>query len=230
MTYILGSSCPDGVVLIADRKIIEDDGATVKFEEKLFVDLPIAIIGAAGSTTLSRKFRAEMLGYIEEKKGQLGLQSFSEALEAIVSKLNRGYRDRVQGEIDVLLALKHASGRAILKFIDHYGVSDDVLDYKAIGTGQPFGSVFLKEVWEKGMSMRKVAALGYFIVKYIEEFELDAGVGLGGGQPTILFMPHNGSIYRADSTFLNELDTKTHAMLSTHSKHIYTLFRSWAAD
>ena len=45
MTYILGTRCKDGVVLIADRKFTIDAGAGYEYDDKLFGDLAGVIVG-----------------------------------------------------------------------------------------------------------------------------------------------------------------------------------------
>ncbi len=224
MTYILGSRCSDGVLLVADRKIVENDGSKELFEEKIWVDASEIVTAASGSTVLYRKFRSNVLDYVNERKGGLGLQSFTKELERIVSELNRGYGERVAGGgLEVLVALKHVSGEWILKIVDQYAVGDDVLRYRAIGTGSPYGSVFMN-YWRNDLTMEQVAGLGYFIIKYIEKLKLDAGVGVGDGKPRIWFMPHKEEPHRANFKFLDELEAKTQERLSAHGKHLDSLF------
>lgn len=39
MTFILGSKCIDGVVLIGDRKVTAEDGSYVGYRDKIFNDV-----------------------------------------------------------------------------------------------------------------------------------------------------------------------------------------------
>ena len=47
-----------------------------------------------------------------------------------------------------------------------------------LGTGSSHGLVFLKKIWHEHMNMEEVGELGYFIIKYIQRFELDLTVGV----------------------------------------------------
>jgi hypothetical protein len=52
--------------------------------------------------------------------------------------------------------------------------------------------IYLKKHFEN-KSMDKIAELGYFIVRYIERFGLDCGVGTGKSKPNpqIRFIPND---------------------------------------
>ena len=49
MTYILGSRCKDGVVLVADTKITVDDGARYDYDDKITGDIRGVLIGFSGN-------------------------------------------------------------------------------------------------------------------------------------------------------------------------------------
>jgi hypothetical protein len=46
-----------------------------------------------------------------------------------------------------------------------------------------------------------VAGIGYFVIRYIEKFQLDLGIGTGGDKPhpEIRFLPDNGDGHEASS-------------------------------
>lgn len=46
----------------------------------------------------------------------------------------------------------------------------------------------------KDLKMETVAGKGYFVIRYIEAFQLDLGIGTGGDKPypEIRFLPDNG--------------------------------------
>ena len=65
MTYILGSRCSQGVVLVADKKIIATDGgAEYKYNYKLFSELENMIIGYSGSRHIFDLFRNDLIDYV----------------------------------------------------------------------------------------------------------------------------------------------------------------------
>jgi len=51
----------------------------------------------------------------------------------------------------------------------------------------------LKINWCKDLKMETVAGKGYFVIRYIEAFQLDLGIGTGGDKPypEIRFLPDN---------------------------------------
>ena len=67
------------------------------------------------------------------------------------------------------------NNRSVLNYYFQDGRPEPVSQIKAIGTGSPYGSIFLKQNWERNNSLRmeQVAELGYLIIRYIETFELD---------------------------------------------------------
>lgn len=69
--------------------------------------------------------------------------------------------------------------------------------------------------------MKEAAAVGYFIIKYIETFELDLSVGIGKNSPQIWFVPNNQNDYQASPQLLEELDNLTTARLDTFKKQNY---------
>jgi hypothetical protein len=87
------------------------------------------------------------------------------------------------------------------------------MDYKAIGTGEPYGSIYLKQNWQPDMTTKQVAELGYFIIKYIEKFYLDLSVGVNVDKPQIWFIPDNEVDHSADVQLLDEYEENTRKRL-----------------
>ena len=72
--------------------------------------------------------------------------------------------------------------------------------YRAIGTGAPYGSIYLQEIWkqtEGAITMKEAAYLGYLIIQYIERFRLDDAVGLGEERN----LKHPQAIFSIDSQY-----------------------------
>jgi 20S proteasome alpha/beta subunit len=71
MTYILGSRCKDGVVLVADTRFTVDDGTRYDHDDKLireFPDLLSIIIGFSGSKEPFTDFRMRLRDRTSELK------------------------------------------------------------------------------------------------------------------------------------------------------------------
>jgi 20S proteasome alpha/beta subunit len=191
MTYILGSKCPDGVVLVGDRKITLEGGAAHEYEDKLFIVAPWMVVGSSGVSGLFEKFRDRLTEYIMSPNYEPTFNILTIKIESITRDLNTTYRDVLQGEVfDVLLGVK-GTAFTVLQYVHPFGFAEGVRRCKAIGHGAPYGSFFLKQWWRADMTMLDVAELGLFIIKYIEDFELDNTVGIGDGFPQVWLIPDN---------------------------------------
>jgi len=189
MTYILGSVCSDGVVLVSDRKVMLHYGAVHEFEDKLFKVTDWMIVGSSGISGLFEKFRAHLRAYMSSPNMENTVPAIANEIERITYGLNEKYRGVLAGQnFDVLLGIKSSTG-AVLQYIYPIGFAEGVRKYKAIGHGEPYGSFFLKQWWQPNMTMLEVAGLGYFIIKYIQDFELDNTVGIGNKQPQVWLIP-----------------------------------------
>lgn len=165
MTYILGSKCSDGVVLVGDRKITLDGGATHEYEDKLFAEGPWMVIGSSGVTGLFDKFREALATWVASPKNDNTLVGLTTQIEIITRDLNTSYRSVLGGQVfDVLLGIKPTIGTS-LKYIHPSGFAEEVRRYKVIGRGEPYGSYFLKHWWQPNKTMLEVAELGFFIIK-----------------------------------------------------------------
>jgi len=58
------------------------------------------------------------------------------------------------------------------------------------------------------MDMETVAGIGYFVIRYIEKFQLDLGVGTGGSKPhpDIRFLPDNGFGYNSSTQQIDKFE------------------------
>lgn len=212
MTYILGARCKDGVVLIGDRKVELEEGTDFDYEDKIFMDVKHLVIGSSGVSELFDKFRTRLLTYISKHPKGMDIDAFVIEVENITKQLNEKYREALMGgTFDVLIGIELPQ-TSILQYVSPYGVAGHVRKYKVIGHGEPYGSVFLKQLWNRNMTMKQTAELGFFIIKYIEELQLDNSVG---GVPQIWFIPdppkeqiNNNEItthdaYQADQSYID---------------------------
>lgn len=189
MTYILGSHCADGVVLVGDRKLVSGDGSTHEYGDKIFVDFPSMVVGSSGISGLFEKFRERLTYFVASPSYEHTVAVLTTQIETITRQLNEAYRDILKGEyFDVLLGLK-GSITPVLKYIYPFGFAEGVRGYKVIGHGEPYGSFFLKHWWKPEMKMLEVVELGFFIIRYIQEFKLDDTVGIGESYPQVWLIP-----------------------------------------
>jgi 20S proteasome alpha/beta subunit len=107
--------------------------------------------------------------------------------------LNKDYAEVREGQVfDVLIGIRPTEGPSVLQYVYPFGFAEPVPRYRAIGHGRDFGSILLKRLWKPEMTMEQVGELAYFIIKYIEKFELDNSVGVGSERPQIWFIPDKG--------------------------------------
>lgn len=86
------------------------------------------------------------------------------------------------------------------------------------------------------MTMAKVAEIGYFVIKYIEELKLDRTVGLDTRGPQIWFIPDHSPkniaqnerkkdiVRQADNQEMNDFAERVKKRLDNYNKFIDGLF------
>jgi 20S proteasome alpha/beta subunit len=87
-----------------------------------------------------------------------------------------------------LVGIGHQDKPATLTYLNSFGLLNPEAKYRLIGSGSRYAKTFLERIWNRDMTMAKVAEIGYFVIKYIEELKLDRTVGLDtrGPLPKIL--------------------------------------------
>jgi len=237
LTYILGSRCIDGVVLVGDRKVTLSGGTDFDFEDKILMDVEPMVVGSSGVSGLFDKFRSQVGTLVQSHQAGMEIQKFISEIEKITKTLNDSYHEILQEQVfDVLLAFKLPRFSA-LQYIYPFGFAEGVRKYRAIGHGEPYGSILLKQLWRQNMNMEQVAELGYFIIKYIEKFELDNSVGVGSGHPQIWFIPDDPAgiseeekakyrIHMADNSLLERFQKETEKKLELFQENTFKKFFS----
>jgi 20S proteasome alpha/beta subunit len=234
MTFILGAHCSDGVVLVADRKVTIDDGA-VDYQNKLFKHhLSPIVYGSSGSTFLFQRFKEQSFIAAQKYKGAIDWFHYRDDLEDITKRLNKRHRKQ-EYEFEVIAAARAKSVDEPIVMLYHIhlnGSAWPVRKYPVIGSGEPYGSIFLSKCWRKEMLMQDVAEIGYFIIRNIDENELDKKVGLDKRDPDkihpqIYYIPNNVEleIREANEQELNAIKEKVDVWLTKYENQIKNLFR-----
>ena len=186
----MGARCKDGVVLISDSKVIRGTGYT--HEEKIFLPFNEVVVGAAGLTGLFDKFLKQIL--IRTANRQVNFYDFVNTVEDVIREIVARYRERVgaseKGLLEALIAIQTQPKSELYHVLEN-GYAEIVQGSLAIGHGEPYGSIFLKQLWNKDMTMLETAKLGALIIKTIDDFGLDITVG---GKPQIRFIPDKEKI------------------------------------
>lgn len=235
MTCIIGGKCEDGIVIISDRKITYKDHPTdYRGKVHKLGCYPIITAGAGGSTVYNN-FRMKLTPELHSETGPWSnsqisgitiqmygttgddFASIHTRIANTVKEVNANEPDNTR--IELLVAMQIADHKAILTHIGISGYSSDY-PYKAIGTGGQYAYVFIKPCFHDCMRMNEFARIGYFVVKYLDMFEIDPDVGLDKNNPQnsipqIWFMPNHDNIYTLEekSELAMKFETDTNKML-----------------
>ena len=155
-------------------------------------------------------FRTHIRDYVSTAHGVTKdklLLEISQIIYNIDCRYGRRY------DFDALIGIKSPNARSILNYFHPDGRPEPVTKYKAIGTGSSYGLIYLKQNWHEDLTMEQVAELGYFIIKYIEKFNLDLTVGVGINKPQIWFIPDNKDDYCATPEQLTSFEKATQIWL-----------------
>lgn len=206
-TFMLGSRCSDGVVIVSDRKFTIDQSGSIYsiYGDKLNGYFFGVISGFAGTRRDFELFMMHISEYVKENNNYVPIEKF--LLKATEITKNLPYKD-----YDILFGIRGPPSD--LKHMYSDGGIESITEYVVIGTGEPVSRFLLKKNWKNDMTIRQVAELGYFIIKVIERYQLDETVGLDKlnehfeNKPQIWFIPDNESDYPASKDILLELEEK----------------------
>lgn len=220
MTCIISARCSNGVVFVADRKIVNEYTRDVEYRAKLYPYYYPIVVGSSGDVDPFDSFQREALDAAQKIKPEISppLATYNYQISGIIhvmptelfqdstheSVLNlhpyleklagiiTKYRKRYRTNFDVLFAAQTQERGAVLQYIDQEGFPSDILNrYKIIGSGEIVANALLKPLWHKDLPMEQFAEVAYFIIKYFDKFEIDYKVGLGGMKPQVWFIPDN---------------------------------------
>ena len=181
MTYIIGARCVDGVVLIADRKILR--GTTPFHREKLIDVLPSVIIGGAGAVGLIDRFSEDI-----KQRVNLGeIQDHNQLLEYVEDQSLIMYDRYPQvGSFQMLIGLQNGNRAQLYNILPNVRFAEPVKQYFAIGSGTEYGSLLLQKFWNDNITMKNFAKVATLSINYVIESNLDDAVG---GNTSVWFIP-----------------------------------------
>ncbi|MFY9964385.1 MAG: hypothetical protein WAK50_01490 [Nitrososphaeraceae archaeon] len=208
MTCIISARCNDGVILISDRKITYVDKPT-EFRDKLHRDYYPIVTGGAGGSRVYENFRQKLLPGLQPRQwteiqvsgiipmyssNETNFFSYENRIAGIVRDVNSGEYD--ENKIELLVGMQVIGQEAKLVYITKEGYPTNGQLYQSIGTGAPYTYVFLKPFYdnEKEITMKKIARLAYFTIRFIEKFDIDPFQGVGG-KPQFWCIPNNGPLF-----------------------------------
>jgi 20S proteasome alpha/beta subunit len=176
MTYSLAVKCANGVMLAADTKFTVNGGSDYVYGHKITGEIGGVLTAFAGSREPFEEFRMRLREYTAEpveKRNRL-----DQLLIRIKEIMRTSDNHYSSFKFDVLVEVSTSLGTE-LRYFYQDGSPEIVDKYKAIGSGAPYGMVYLKTHWWKDIFMDEAADLTYFIIRYIEKFKLDLTVGTG---------------------------------------------------
>lgn len=227
LTYIVGGKCIDGVVLVGDKRITVDNGADHFYDSKLFAPYSSLILGSSGTTGLFTSFHDRLIKKLEELREQkfrsgfdIGIE-FKLRTEQVIRDMGRDFNLHVLAdELEILMAYRTTNIPQLICY-NGYGLGEPVSTCRAIGHGEPYGSVLLKTLWnskfKEPLTMEEFAKLGCLIIEYIQKMKLDDSVGTDPEDsnhkyPQVWYMPNIPDSYDnltsdvSDKFPLRELD------------------------
>ena len=172
-------------------------------------------------------FQLDILNFVKTQRNRPTIEKFileaSDITHRLSVKRGRTY--------DILLGVSGVIKKwsSILYNLSPDGDVITINGYKAIGTGEPYASFFLKKFWNNEMNMEQTAELGYFIIKYIERFGLNRTIGLDNkpplDKPTIWLIPDNSIDCRiTDHKCLENIELKTMKRLDKFEKSLNDIY------
>lgn len=157
MTYIIGAKTLDGIVMVSDRRIILSD-TEYKEGNKIFNPIKDVVIGCAGFKGIIDDLKEETTKRLN--MSQTTLEKII-TIESIIKELNERYKPRLSEIfpknfpenkiklIECLVVISEKPKTRLFKIFSigyHEEISGN--NYCAIGSGKPYGAVFLKRTYE----------------------------------------------------------------------------------
>lgn len=230
MTCIIGARCSDGVILISDRKITYEDKPS-EYRDKLAhpTNYPIIVGGAGGSGTYE-EFRRRIVPKFQpvlwkemQVSGFINMYSdtennFSNYQKRIIDVLREVNEEENYdaNKVELLTGMQILGQESIFTYINSDGYPINGQQYRTIGTGAQYSYVFLKPFFvnEGEITMYKLARLGYFIIRFIEKFDIDPCHGVGG-VPQFRCIPNNGPLFSDEDRpeWMSKFEKETKMML-----------------
>lgn len=218
MTYILGARCKDGVVLVGDTKVTIDGGSDSSYGKKITTPFPNAVVmGAAGAGGFYKDFQNRIIKEVFETEINKGkqcfeltrIEGFSILIGKVLKDMNEYYvreRNIFLNNLQILCATRINDSKSQLHLFNPLGFPEPITQYKPIGHGASYGKLFLKNIWKSSMGMEQTAKLGLFVIKCIQDLNLDTKVGYDGEYlPQVFYIPDAPNLQQIKNFPIQEL-------------------------
>ncbi|HSA77107.1 MAG TPA: hypothetical protein VLE02_06145 [Nitrosarchaeum sp.] len=210
--------CNDGVVLVADTKVLR---GSVSFNgDKLVQILPNVIMGGAGTSAILERFSDELTMKVREDEITNDKEFFQYVEDRSLDLHNR-YSSR-GGAIDVVIGIRAGINAELFNIATQNGIAEPIKTYITLGSGEPYGSFLLRQLWNKDLTMIEGAKIAYATINYVIHFNLDESVG---GEPQVWFIPDILEVGKtreeSDANYpIREAKTEEMVKIKTYSDNI----------
>lgn len=147
MTYVIAGRCIDGAVIIADKRITYQDIGVSFIETNKIFKCKDVLVGSAGSYGITN-----IINLTLNEKMKEGMKELDriKVIEDIIWETCERHSTRIEREVSTshLVGFKGEDGKVKLYYVNHYGISEPVSEYKGIGSGAVYGEILIKRTWE----------------------------------------------------------------------------------
>lgn len=224
MTLILGAVCSDGVCIVADKKFTTKHNTIAGYGDKIFGEIENVVFGASGYRRLFEEFKIQIRKDLHD--GKISRDDVIPQLAAKVYEINQTSKDTRTDIFDVVVSRQYPNEKeSTLSYIDPDGMIIPVITRIPTGSGNPHARYFLKRLYQKEMTMKEFAILSWFIIKYIEDNQLDETVGVDNLEPQIYYVEHKGKIDRnPNPAELKEIKKAVDGAFRKFDEHVNGIF------
>lgn len=132
-----------------------------------------------------------------------------------MSQISRKISNEQGRNFDTLLAISGTliNDKSFLRYLAPSGEFLHVSDHFSIGFYSPHDAVFLKKLFRREMNMEEGAELGYFIIKYVQRFDLSIhplDINPPFDKPVIWYVPDGTPDFlMTDQKILEEMESNS---------------------
>jgi 20S proteasome alpha/beta subunit len=186
LTCVIGASCDDGCVIISDRRVLRGYDATEESKVQILWDK--AAMAGAGTAALLDKLATSL------KKSKIpttpDFEKTVETIENIVFRLRRRYHPRLGSNFGlqaIIMGLKEFNkGDPYIRLIDPLGITEDIKAFNIIGRGAKSVAPLFAMLYDHGLTLAELAALGYFSMSAIIKLGIDQSIGASVGPDIVI--------------------------------------------
>ena len=189
LTVIIAAKCKDGIVLVADRKLTWTNGQ-VCFSDKIIGDVEHFLMGYTGNVEMFDIFRRYTVGDIMIERDTTERYK----LDNILSKVSKSIKrfNELKGRPFKVLVANHRGNSSILYHINTDGMWNEIIDYKAIGSGEDLADKFCKRLDFGKITMKEFTKHAYLSIMFMNQYCPALGVGVEPEEtPDIRYMSYN---------------------------------------